>query len=394
MKVINFIIRWVLETKHNQDAWIDEPILFSAIILAAFGIIMVYSASIPFAMHDSGSQNSYYYVIRHIIYILAGATAGGIAFYVPTSFWRKNAVKIAVLIILLLVAVLIPHVGKTVNGAKRWIGIGLLSIQPSEIAKLGMAIYLSDYVCGKTLSFKHFWNDLFPVLLAIGIVSILLLAEPDMGSTTVVFIIALGILYMADIDKRFITGLTLVGAISFVGLIIAAPYRMRRVLGFINPWQDALGKGYQLTHSLLAVGHGGWIGAGLGNSIEKLSYLPEAHTDFILAIIAEETGALGVLCILLFFWIIFYRGFKLIGNEARHLANRQFQSLLAQGISLWFFAQALVNIGVTIGVLPTKGLTLPFISFGGSSILISCVALGILLKIDYENRQIKRGIVI
>jgi cell division protein FtsW len=320
--------------------------------------------------------------------------AGGIAFYAPTSFWRKNAVKIAVLIILLLVAVLIPHVGKTVNGAKRWIGIGLLNIQPSEFAKLGMAIYLSDYVCGKTLSFKRFWNDLFPVLLAISIVSVLLLAEPDMGSTTVVFIIALGILYMADIDKKFITGLTLVGVVGFVGLIVAAPYRMRRVLGFIDPWQDALGKGYQLTHSLLAVGHGGWVGTGLGNSIEKLFYLPEAHTDFILAIIAEETGAIGVLFILIFFWIIFYRGFKLIGNEARYLANRQFQSLLAQGISLWFLAQALVNIGVAVGVLPTKGLTLPFISFGGSSILVSCIALGILLKIDYENRQIKRGIAI
>lgn len=394
MRVLNIIGKWIMETKHNQESRIDEPILFSAIILGVFGIIMVYSASIAFATHDTSLQNSYYYVIRHIMYLSVGITAGGIAFYVPTSFWRKNAVRIAVLIILLLVAVLIPHVGKTVNGAKRWIGIGLLSAQPSEFAKLGMAIYLSDYVCGKTLSFKSFWNDLFPVLLAIAIVSILLLAEPDMGSTTVVFIIALGILYMADIDKKFITGLTLIGVIGFVGLIIAAPYRMRRVLGFIDPWQDALGKGYQLTHSLLAVGHGGWFGAGLGNSIEKLSYLPEAHTDFILAIIAEETGALGVLFVLLFFWIIFYRGFKLIGNEARYLANRQFQSLLAQGISIWFFAQALVNIGVAIGVLPTKGLTLPFISFGGSSILVSCIALGILLKIDYENRQIKRGIVL
>lgn len=394
MRILNAIGRWILESKHNQEAKIDEPVLFSAIMLAVFGIIMVYSASIAFATHDANLQNSYYYVIRHAMYLLVGTIAGGIAFSVPTSFWRKNAVKIAVLIILLLVAVLVPHVGKTVNGAKRWIGIGLLNVQPSEFAKLGMAIYLSDYVCGKTLSFKRFWNDLFPVLLAIGIVSVLLLAEPDMGSTTVVFTIALGILYMADIDKKFITGLTLIGVIGFVGLIIAAPYRMRRVLGFIDPWQDALGKGYQLTHSLLAVGHGGWLGAGLGNSIEKLFYLPEAHTDFILAIIAEETGALGVLVVLLFFWIIFYRGFKLIGNEARYLANRQFQSLLAQGISLWFFAQALVNIGVAIGVLPTKGLTLPFISFGGSSILVSCIALGILLKIDYENRQIKRGVVI
>lgn len=392
MKIFSLIGRWIMEMKQNQEAQIDEPILFSALMLGMFGLIMVYSASIAFATHDTNLQNPYYYVIRHAMYLLVGSVAGGIAFAAPTSFWRRNAPKIAVLIILLLVAVLIPHVGKTVNGAKRWIGVGLLNIQPSEFAKLGMSIYLADYVCGRTLSFKQFWKDLFPVLLAIGMVSVLLLAEPDMGSTTVVFIIALSILYMADIDKRFISGLTLVGVVGFVGLIIAAPYRMRRVLGFIDPWQDALGKGYQLTHSLLAVGHGGWLGTGLGNSIEKLFYLPEAHTDFILAIIAEETGALGVLLILLFFWIIFYRGFKIIGTESRYLANRQFQSLLAQGISVWFLAQALVNIGVTIGVLPTKGLTLPFISFGGSSILVSCIALGILLKIDYENRRIKRGI--
>lgn len=394
MRILNKFTRWFLESDKNRDSLIDEPLLFSAIVLAAFGIIMVYSASIAYAAHDPSLHNQYYYIIRHVMYLFVGVTAGTIAFITPTSFWRKNAVKIAIMVIILLIIVLIPHLGRSVNGAKRWIGIGLLNIQPSELAKLGMAIYLSDYVCGKTLSFKRFWNDLFPVLLAIVIVSVLLLAEPDMGSTTVVFIIALGILYMANIDKRFISGLTLAGAVGFVVLIIAEPYRMRRVLGFINPWQDALGKGYQLTHSLLAFGHGGWFGVGLGNSIEKLFYLPEAHTDFILAIIAEETGALGVAIVLCFFWIIFYRGFKVIGNESRYLANRQFQSLLAQGISLWFFAQALVNVGVTVGILPTKGLTLPFISFGGSSIFISCVALGILLKIDYENRQIKHGLVI
>ena len=213
-----------------------------------------------------------------------------------------------------------------------------------------------------------------------------------MGSTTVVFIIALGILFMADINKKIIIGFTSIGVIGFVVLILIAPYRMRRVLGFINPWDDALGKGYQLTHSLLAVGHGGWHGVGLGNSIEKLFYLPEAHTDFIMAIIAEETGVAGVVVVLMLFWIIFYRGFTVVGTECKHLANRKFQGLLAQGISLWFVAQALVNVGVSVGVLPTKGLTLPFVSFGGSSVLVSCIALAILLKIDYENKLIKKGI--
>ena len=394
MRILNNFASWLLDYKQNRKSSIDENILSAVVVLAAFGIIMVYSASIAYAAQPEGLNNQYYFLVRHCGYLAVGAVAGLFCFYMPSAFWQKNAVKIAVAVILLLIAVLIPHVGKTVNGAKRWIGMGLLNVQPSELAKLGITIYLADYVCGKTLSVKRFWSDLFPVILAIGLVSLLLLLEPDMGSTTVVFIIALGILYLANIDQRVIFSLSAIGVIGFVGLIVAAPYRMRRVLGFIDPWQDALGKGYQLTHSLLAVGHGGWFGVGLGNSIEKLFYLPEAHTDFILAIIAEETGVIGIGLILIMFWIIFYRGFVIIGGEARHLGNRMFQSLLAQGISLWLFAQALVNIGVAIGVLPTKGLTLPFISFGGSSIVVSCVAIGILLKIDYENRELKRGIIV
>ena len=394
MQILNNFISWFLDYKQNRKSNIDENVLSAVVVLAMFGLIMVYSASIAYASQPSGLNNQYYFLIRHCGYLLVGTVAGFFCFSMPSAFWQKNAVKIAVGVILLLIAVLIPHVGKTVNGAKRWIGMGLLNVQPSELAKLGITIYLADYVCGKTLSVKRFWSDLFPVVLAIGVVSLLLLLEPDMGSTTVVFIIALGILYLANIDQRVILGLSAVGVISFIGLIVAAPYRMRRVLGFINPWDDALGKGYQLTHSLLAVGHGGWNGVGVGNSIEKLFYLPEAHTDFILAIIAEETGVIGIGIILIMFWVIFYRGFVIIGGEARHLGNRMFQSLLAQGISLWLFAQALVNIGVAIGVLPTKGLTLPFISFGGSSIVVSCVAIGILLKIDYENRKLKRGIIV
>lgn len=390
MQILNKISKWFFD-EELSNAPFDDVILFAAILLAAIGVVMVYSASIAYANSDKFIHNQYYYLIRHIGYITVGSVAGVIAFNVPTSFWQRNAPKIAAIVICLLVLVLIPHVGKSVNGAKRWIGIGLLSLQPSELAKLGMAIYLSDYVCGKTLSFKRFWRDIVPILIAIGLVCGLLLLEPDMGSATVVFLIALCILYMANIDRRFILGLTSTGIVGFVVLILIAPYRMRRVLGFIDPWQDALGKGYQLTHSLLAVGHGGWFGVGIGNSIEKLFYLPEAHTDFVLAIIAEETGVLGIAVIVLLFWVIFYRGFILIGTDTKNLANRQFQSLLAQGISVWFFAQALVNIGVTIGILPTKGLTLPFISYGGSSILVSCIALAILLKVDYENRLIKRG---
>ncbi|MBP9743529.1 MAG: putative lipid II flippase FtsW [Burkholderiales bacterium] len=390
MKIFTKFFNWLFDDSgRNHKYLLDDKILFSAICLIAIGIIMVYSASIAYATNDKATHSQYFYIVRHLGYLVVGLFAGIITFNAPTNFWRDNAPLIGIIIVTLLIAVLIPHLGKTVNGSKRWIGVGILNLQPSELAKLGMAIFLSYYVCSKDSNLSRFFKDVLPVFAIIGIVDGLLLLEPDMGSATVVFIIALGILFMANIDKMVIIGFSGIGIIGFVVLILTAPYRMRRVLGFINPWDDALGKGYQLTHSLLAIGHGGWLGVGLGNSIEKLFYLPEAHTDFILAIIAEETGVAGVGIVLLLFWIIFYRGFSIIGPQAK-LANRPFQAVLAQGISLWFFAQSLVNVGVTIGVLPTKGLTLPFVSFGGSSILVSCMALAILLKIDYENKLINK----
>lgn len=395
MQILSKFFKWLFDDSGGKKQYIlDDKILYSGICLLAIGLFMVYSASIAYATNDKSIHNQYYYIIRHFGYVVVAVLAGIGAFSLPTSFWKKHALKIGIIVVVLLVAVLIPHVGRTVNGSKRWIGIGMINLQPSELAKLGMAIFLSYYVSSKASGLKRFVQDVVPVFGIIGLVSGLLLLEPDMGSTTVVFIIALGILFMAEIDKLIIIGFSSIGIIGFVVLILIAPYRMRRVLGFINPWDDALGKGYQLTHSLLAVGHGSWFGVGLGNSIEKLFYLPEAHTDFILAIIGEETGVAGIAIVMLLFWIIFYRGFTVVGFEARSLANRKFHGLLAQGISLWFFAQALVNIGVAIGVLPTKGLTLPFVSFGGSSILVSCVALAILLKIDYENKLIKRGVLI
>ncbi len=370
---------------------LDTNILFAAILLLTVGLIMVYSASIAYAGKDSGSGNQYYYLIRHVLAITLGLVASVLAFNMPTSFWQKNANKIIVGVIILLVAVLIPHVGRVVNGSRRWLPLGLLNLQPSELAKLGMAIYMANYFCGKTLSLKKFRSDVVPVVMTLLSVCVLLLAEPDMGSTTVVFLIALTILYLSDLDVRIIIGTVAFGVVAFVALVIFEPYRMKRVVGFLNPWEDALGKGYQLSHSLLAFGHGGWFGVGLGNSIEKLYYLPEAHTDFIMAIIGEEFGVVGVITILILFWVIFYRGFTVVAGDTKRLPNRKFQGLLAQGISVWFFAQAIVNIGVAIGMLPTKGLTLPFVSFGGSSVLVNCIALAILLKIDYENKLLKQG---
>jgi cell division protein FtsW len=390
--MLKFFYWFFVSSEESYDNTIDNKILFAGIILIAIGIVMVYSASIAYAANDATVDNQYYFLVRHLGYVSVGVVAGIICFNTPTSFWKRYAVVIAAIVILLLIAVLVPHLGKMANGARRWIGIGFLHVQPSEFAKLSIAIYMADYVSKRDLTLKHFCRDLYPPIITMGVFMLLLLLEPDMGSSTVVFIVALSILYLSNLDRRFILGLSIIGAIGFVALVIFEPYRLRRVLGFVDPWQDALGKGYQLTHSLLAVGHGGWFGVGLGNSIEKLFYLPEAQTDFILAIIAEEFGFVGVMIILLLFWVIFYRGFIVLASETRTIIGRKFQALLAQGISLWFFAQALVNVGVIIGILPTKGLTLPFISFGGSSILVSCIALAILLKIDYENKQIRRGV--
>lgn len=389
MKILSKFLRW-LTTDHkssNDRIGLDNNILFSAILLITIGLVMVYSASIAYAGKDSGTGNQYFYVMRHAIAIALGIVGGVLAFSRPTEFWQRNADKIMIFVILLLILVLIPHVGRVVNGSRRWLPLGLLNLQPSELAKLGMAIYMANYFRGRNLDISKLRGDVIPVIVALVSVCSLLLIEPDMGSTTVVFIIALTILYLSNLDVRLIIGVVALGAVAFVFLIITAPYRMKRVIGFLDPWQDALGKGYQLSHSLLAFGHGGWFGVGLGNSIEKLYYLPEAHTDFIMAIIGEEFGVVGVAVILILFWIIFYRGFTVIATEAKRIPNRKFQGLLAHGISVWFFAQAIVNIGVAIGMLPTKGLTLPFVSFGGSSILVNCIALAILLRIDYENKQ-------
>lgn len=388
MKYLNKFLRWITSDGKSSGTKIfpDTNVLFSAILLLTIGIIMVYSASIAYAAKASGSGNQYFFVMRHIASIAIGLVAGLTVYSRKTNFWEKHANHIMIGVIVLLILVLIPHVGRVVNGSRRWIPLIIFNLQPSELAKLGMAIYLSNYFKSKALSMETWKEDLFRVGGVFMCVAMLLLAEPDMGSTGVVFIISLTLLYLSGLHSKAILGVLTIGLVAAALLVITSPYRLKRVIGFIDPFQDALGKGYQLSHSLLAFGHGGWFGVGLGNSIEKLYYLPEAHTDFIMAIIGEEFGVVGVLVVLSLFWIIFYRGFTVISTEAKRIQGRKFQALLAQGISIWFFAQALVNIGVAIGILPTKGLTLPFISFGGSSILVNCMALSILLKIDYENK--------
>jgi cell division protein FtsW len=296
----------------------------------------------------------------------------------------------------LLVLVLVPGIGKAVNGSKRWLPLVVVNIQPSEFMKLAAVLYAASYAVRKA-AFLHAEQPLRQTLLrgfaplsaVMVLIGGLLLLEPDFGAFVVILAIAFGILFIGGLDWRLFLGLAVLLPVALAAILIAAPYRVQRLTNFMDPWADPLHKGYQLSHSLIAFGRGEWLGVGLGSSVEKLLYLPEAHTDFLLAVIAEELGFVGVAAVIaLFAWVLF-RAYA-IGRQAARL-SRPFAALVAQGIGVWIGVQAFINMGVNMGVLPTKGLTLPLLSFGGSGIVINCIAIAVLLRIDYENRRLLRG---
>ncbi|MFM9999741.1 MAG: putative lipid II flippase FtsW [Burkholderiaceae bacterium] len=368
----------------------DQALVCVVIGLLALGVVMVYSATV--ALPDSPKFAHYsptYFMTRQIVFVAVAFVAALIAVQVPVSFWEKAAPWIFVASLLLLVVVL--GIGKGVNGAKRWIPLGLLNFQPSEFAKVAIAMYAASYMVRKMEIKQKFVRAVAPMAVALGVIGMLLLAEPDMGAFLVIAVIAMGILFLGGVNGRmfFLSIAVLVGA--FVLMIISSPWRAERILAFLNPWDPkyAMGKGYQLTHSLIALGRGEIFGQGLGASVEKLHYLPEAHTDFMLAVIGEELGFIGVAAVIFaFFWLS--RRLFHIGRQAIAL-DRVFAGLFAQGIGIWMGWQAFINMGVNLGVLPTKGLTLPLMSYGGSAIVMNVVALAIVLRIDIENRQLMRG---
>ncbi|WP_217423462.1 putative lipid II flippase FtsW [Uliginosibacterium aquaticum] len=368
-----------------------DPLLFwSSALLLLFGLVMVYSSSIAFAEGSrlSGHQ-AHFFLLRHTIFLVMGLVAGAIAFQVPVRSLQKLAPWLAGLGLLGLILVLIPHIGREVNGARRWIPMGFANIQPSELMKLAVALYAADYTARKLPDMKSFKRAFLPMFGMIVMVGALLLREPDFGAFVVISCIAFGILFLGGLNARIFALLLVLALISFVLLIWLSPYRRERLFGFSDPWKDALGSGYQLSHALIAFGRGEWLGVGLGGSVEKLFYLPEAHTDFLLAVIAEELGFAGVLVVITLFAILVQRAFA-IARRA-HQLEHHFAGLVAQGIGLWIGVQSFINMGVNMGVLPTKGLTLPLMSFGGSGILANCLALAILLRIDWENRQPPRA---
>ncbi len=351
---------------------ISDRLIFAALMGAISWNLLTWWAGIP-----SSSSHALIGGLGAIQWAGLAKTAAGIVVSPTMGF------------ILALLLVLIPHVGREVNGARRWIPIGPINIQPSEFMKLAMALYAADYTARKLPVMKSFMKAFVPMAAMVAVVGFLLLREPDFGALIVIACIAFGILFLGGMNVRIFAALSVFAVIMIAILVLTSPYRRERLFGFSDPWKDALGSGYQLSHALIAFGRGEWFGVGLGGSIEKLFYLPEAHTDFLLAVIAEELGFTGVLVVIVLFAIIVQRAFA-IARRSHHL-ERHFSGLVAQGIGLWIGAQSLINMGVNMGVLPTKGLTLPLMSFGGSGILANCLALAVLLRIDWENRQLPRS---
>ena len=364
---------------------LDMTLFWSVVLLLSLGLVMVYSASI--AMSEAEKMTGYrmhYYLMRHAIFLVIGVIAACAAFQIPVALWQRLALPLFVLGGLLLVLVLIPGIGREVNGSRRWISLGFTSMQPSEFMKFFVVLYAADYTVRKAAFMNDFKKGFLPMLTVMVFIGAMLLRQPDFGALVVITAIAMAVLFLGGLNWRVFAGLIVLLAVAFVALIIVSPYRLQRIVGFMDPWADAFGKGYQLSHSLIAFGRGEWLGVGLGGSVEKLFYLPEAHTDFLLAVIAEELGFVGIAIVLALFVLLIYRAFA-VGREAM-MREKYFPALVAQGIGVWLSVQAFINMGVNMGVLPTKGLTLPFLSYGGSGIIVNCVAVAVLLRIDAENR--------
>lgn len=367
----------------------DQILIWTVIILFGLGLVMVYSASIAIADDSRGAGGSSYYLIRHAAYLCVGLLIATLAFQIPMQMWQQYSSYLLLFGVFLLVLVLIPGIGQEIKGGRRWLPLFVVNVQPSEFMKFFMVIYTAGYVVRKVGHLDSFSKGFLPIFLIISVIGLLLLLEPDFGAFVVVTVLAMAILFLGGLSLKLFSGLLAFLGVTAFALVVGVGYRMDRIVGFMDPWADPHDKGYQLSHALMAFGRGEWLGVGLGGSVEKLFYLPEAHTDFLLAVLAEELGFVGVLAVILLFAWLVARAF-VIGRQAAKLGF-YFSALVAQGIGIWIGMQAFINMGVNMGALPTKGLTLPLMSFGGSSITATCLALAVLLRVDWENRQCLKG---
>lgn len=386
-KWMQYLLDWAMPTQQREYSGgvllYDRTLVWLSISLAMIGFVMVTSASMPVAQRLA--QDPFLFAKRDALYLTLAFCVSLITLRVPMALWQRYSPLLLLLSLILLIVVLV--VGSSVNGASRWISLGPLRIQPAELAKLALFCYLSSYLVRKVEEVRNsFWGFCKPMGVMV-LLAVLLLAQPDLGTVVVLFVTTLGVLFLAGAKLWQFLAIIGSGIFAVVLLVIAEPYRMKRVTSFLRPWDDPFGSGYQLIQSLMAYGRGDLWGQGLGNSVQKLEYLPEAHTDFIFAILGEELGFVGVVSVLLMIFFLAFRAMA-IGKNALEVEQR-FSGFLACAIGIWFSFQAVINVGAAAGVLPTKGLTLPLISYGGSSLLVMTTAIVILLRIDYETRLVR-----
>jgi len=371
----------IRQIKQQNASWpMDFWLLGFVAVLVTIGLTMVASSSVAISQMRFGNPDHYFY--RQLLSMGLGAFAAYIFFQIPLSFWEAHRGKIFVFALLLLVAVLI--FGREINGSKRWLPLVVMNFQPSEFMKLAIVVFMAGYLDRHASAVKESFEAVIRLALPFGIMAILLLMEPDYGSTFVIAVIITGMLLIAGAPWRYFVLTVLPMVTILVALVITSKYRMARVSSFLDPWQDPFGAGYQLTQALIASGSGEWFGSGLGASVQKLLYLPDAHTDFLFSIYGEEFGFIGVLFLIGLYLAILYRIFR-IGRKATE-ANHFFGAMVAYGIGIWMILQAGINMGVNLGAFPTKGLTLPFMSYGGSSVLLLSIALALVFRVDYETR--------
>lgn len=381
MQLINTIKDLNNQWKKPSRALYDRQLVWISLCLMLIGLVIVTSASFPISSRLTNQP--FHFMFRHGIFLLLALAVSGVILQIPLKRWFKYSSALLFISILLLIVVLIA--GKSVNGASRWIPLGLFNLQPAEVAKLSLFIFMAGYLVRKNDEVRStFFGGFIKPIIVFGTLASLLLLQPDLGTVVVMLVTLFGMLFIAGAKLTQFLALMVVGLMSVATLIYIEPYRMRRVTSFLDPWEDPFGSGYQLTQSLMAFGRGEWLGQGLGNSIQKLEYLPEAHTDFVFAVLAEELGFIGVLCVLTLIFCLVLKAI-MIGHKAFKY-DQLFGGYLAFGIGIWFAFQTLINVGAAAGMVPTKGLTLPLISYGGSSLIIMSSAVSILLRVDYECR--------
>jgi cell division protein FtsW len=358
----------------------DKWIFFTLLAILLFGLLMVSSASM--VISDKQFGYPFHYLVRQACYILVGFIVAWVVMQLPIKFWQKASGYLMFLGVILLIAVLIPGIGKVVNGSRRWIHLGVISLQVTELVKLFSIIYLANYLVRFKQQIQTQWIGSIKPMVILGVMALLLLFEPDFGTFVVITMTFLALLFIADVKLWPFILLFVIVAVAVTVLALISPYRLLRLTTFLNPWEKQFGAGYQLTQSLIAFGRGGVFGVGLGNSVQKLFYLPEAHTDFIFAVVGEELGLMGELLVLALYAVLIIRIF-ILAKRANGVGH-PYASYLAYGIGFWLCFQALINIGVSVGVLPTKGLTLPFLSYGGSSLIVNCLAIALIFRISHE----------